>query len=210
MRKYASFLLHVINYHPLVPRYRTDQTESYRASSMRNITPFHDTRFVDYLSHLSSEQYISFSRLCTRYPWTLAGVPRHSDRFSWKGHLCMPRANCRSEVTYFKEHKRTDYVGTHTGGRVPRILRVSLLSRWLSSILLSPLRADANDFVASGIPRPPFPPSSASIIIPFFHRDEVSFSNELVPSWLSPILWRPPRFFDFAELFRFLFLFCWV
>lgn len=43
------------------------------------------------------------------------------------------------------------------GGRVPRILRVSLLSRWLSSILLSPLRADANDFVASGIPRPPFP-----------------------------------------------------
>lgn len=94
-------------------------------------------RFVHYLSQLSSEQYIG-SVLDILELWRST-----SFRFS-KGHLCTPRANCRSKVTYFKERKRTDYLGTRgileddsRAGRTSSThsSRVSLLFRWLSSIL---------------------------------------------------------------------------
>lgn len=86
---------------------------------------------------LSSEQYIG-SVLDILELWRST-----SFRFS-KGHLCTPRANCRSKVTYFKERKRTDYLGTRgileddsRAGRTSSThsSRVSLLFRWLSSIL---------------------------------------------------------------------------
>lgn len=94
------------------------------------------------------------------------GVPRHSTAAR---AVCAPAsaANCRSKVTYFKERKRTDYLGNarHTRGRLEG--REDEFHAFFESFftlpmpaLRPPLRAHANDFVASGIPRPPFPPSS--------------------------------------------------
>lgn len=132
---------------------------------------------------LSSEQYIG-SVLDILELWRST-----SFRFS-RGHLCTPRANCRSKVTYFKERKRTDYLGTRgileddsRAGRTSSThsSRVSLLFRWLSSILSPVARQRFRRFRHSSS-------SFSATLSLHYHptRDEGFVFDERVPLQLPP------------------------
>lgn len=147
-------------------------------------------RFVHYLSVLNN--------ILAPYSISLNfGVPRHS---GLAGAICArlvliagARWRILRNVNVRVIWERAAYSRTtrEPEGRVPRILREFLYSSDGCPPSCLPLRA--NDFVASGIPRPPFPLPSPSIIIrretkASFSMNVFLFSCPLHPPAESSIL----------------------